>query len=198
MKLFEIAAGTNDIVFDTGTVWYHGSKVGGFWEFDSKYTGSGVVSLNTSGGFYFSSDREAAEYFADTEQHERGDFDAWDYDDIEIYGKEGEFYFLVGANPTVNRGPFHTEEDAMKAGRQVVDEYNAVSPGQIFYYDDKIVAVYLALGHALEVRSIDELRSLESSAREEGYDSIMARDIWDGDRNSDVAVVFDPTRIRII
>lgn len=218
MRLYEISAETNEIVFDTGTVWYHGSKTG-FWEFDSEYVGTGIVNANASGGFYFSSNRDSALYFADAETAVKDSYNNWNYDDINVYGGDGEYYFVIGYDKedamsselawikgtefdnrrtAVNRGPFNTEDDALKAGRQIVDEYNAAHPGQTFYYDDKIVAVYLALGKTLTVRSMDELRALEGRAHEEGYDSILALNVVDGDLESDVAVVFDTNRIKMI
>lgn len=201
MRLYEIATGTDDIVFDTETPWYHGSVSGGFWEFDPKYLGSGIVNVNSSGGFYFSTDRDAAAYFADTEAQDKKNDEPWEYNDINVYGTDGEFYFVVGEDPKVNRGPFHTEEKAIGAGQQAVDEYNAAKPGETFYYDDKIVVVYLALGRAHIVHSFDEFRHAETRAKAAGYDSILVTDITDGCGSPDasnVAVVFDPKRIRII
>lgn len=201
MRLYEVVSESDDIVFDTGTPWYHGSRVDGFWEFDQKYLGSGIVNVNASGGFYFSTDRDAAAYFADTESQDKENDEPWEYDDINVYGTDGEFYFVVGEEPKVNRGPFHTEEKAIGAGRQAVDEYNAAKPGETFYYDDKIVAVYLALGEPLVVNSKDAFRWAERNVDKTRYHSILAKDITDGYGTmdaSDIAVVFDPKRIRII
>jgi len=180
--------------FDTSRVWYHGSKVGGFKKFDLKYAGSGVVGTNTSGGFYFSSDEEAAKYYSDVEHAEREDDEDWSYDDIAVYG-EAEYYFLVGE---INKGPFDSEEEAEDAARELVDKHNASSKGDVIHHDEKIGAYYLALENPLVVKSMDDFRLAERVAKSKGYDGIIGLDIHDGDMYSDVAVVFDPAKIRSI
>jgi hypothetical protein len=220
MRLYEIAAEADPVVFDTSQPWYHGSKVNGFWEFDRAFLRSGIVNTNSSGGFYFAANREAAEYFSDTETAVKDSDGVWNYDDIQIYGDEGEHYLLIsyaeddaisadsslGFGTTteerraeVNRGPYNTSGAAYAAGRVIIDQFNAAETGETFYHDDKIIAVYLALGRTIQVHdNLDHFRSAERTARAEGYDSILATDIHDGWKTSDVAVVFDPRRIRII
>lgn len=215
MRLYEVVS-----AFDTATPWYHGSKVNGFWEFDRAFLRSGIVNTNSSGGFYFSSERDAADYFADAETVVKDSDGVWNYDDIRVYGGEGENYLLIGygeedaaatesewikgsafdrRRTEINRGPYNTPEAAYAAGRVIIDQFNAAEMGETFYHEDKVIAVYLALGNSLEINGgIDHFRQAECTAREKGYDSVVARDIYDGGLSSDVAVVFDPKRIRII
>lgn len=179
---------------DIGQIWWHGSKVGGFTKFDKKYVGSGIVGSNTSGGFYFTDDKEAAKFYSDVEQVEREDSDEWSYDDINVYG-EDEYYFVLN---DINLGPYESEELARKEGEKLVDKHNDSEVGDIIHYDEKLSAYFLNFKNPLIVDNITDFRKAERSAEADGYDGIIGKDIYDGDMVSTVAVVFDSSLIRSV
>lgn len=98
----------------------------------------------------------------------------------------------------INRGPFDSEEEAEDAAKELVDKHNSSSKGDVIHSDKKVSAYYLALRNPLIVNSMEEFRNAERSAKKSGYDGIIAFDIFDGNTTSNVAVVFDTTKIRSV
>jgi hypothetical protein len=180
--------------YDTDTVWYHGSKTGGFTKFDKKYLGSGVVNSRPT-GFFFSDDKDAARYFSDPEYIEKESDDDWNIDDVEVYGENSEYYFIVN---DVNKGPYDTYEKAEAAGEKIINHHNSINVGDTVHDDDKVSAYFLALKNSLIVYDMVEFRAAEQTAEASGYDSIIGKDVMDGDMYSNIVIVFDPANIRSV
>lgn len=171
---------------------FHGSKNSGFTVFDPKFAGKGVVSSNSSGGFYFSSSQDQASWFADPVTVERTGEELSE-DEITVYG-DSPFYALVG--DAISGGPFPTEDAAQSWGEGIVSKWNSSEEGEVVFEDDKVMQTYLRLGNSLEVEGMSELRAAERTAKNDGYNSIVARDVADGPEVGDVFIVFSPSQIK--
>ena len=172
---------------------YHGSRVGGLSEFKKSSAGSGVTGSNSSGGFYFSSSEDAAAWFADPVEITKESDQELSEDDIQVYGDEGEFFILVG---DINTGSFETEDAAHRAGVDIVEKWNESEIGDVVFEDKRVMPVFLSIKNPLRVESMTEFRAAELTAREDGYDGIIAEDVADGAEVSTVYVAFEPTQIK--
>ena len=185
---------------------FHGTKLRGFTVFNKGNVGRGIVGANRSGGFYFSSKREGAEYFADNRLIEKDSDIELSNDDIQVYG-DGPFFVLIqdqshfdeeeAENPVeINMGPYSTEIDATREGRVIVNKWNNATIGDMVYEDDGIMDVFLKMDNPHIVDNINDMRTSEPVARKNGYDGIIAKDVVDGDTVADVYIVFNPSQIK--
>jgi len=186
---------------------YHGSKVKGLKEFDPAFEGTGIVSPGVPkkdfyGGFFFTSDKDAARYYANPGENDPIDaFVVTAYvtmnnpyvvenpelspkhyitqakliaqrfdEEPSIYGDDASgWYYLVSneedpdPNNVLNKGPFHTEEEAMVEGNRAMQQHN-------------------------------------QQAVAEPYDGVILKSIVDGDLGivSDIYVPFDAGQIKIV
>lgn len=174
---------------------------------DPRKAGTGVInggwagSCNASGGVYFTSERKNAEYFADPcmiERDERvfGDEDGMVYGEgpycVVIYGEADEGRYI---NPPTQ---FASEDEAEKWMTDFIQKWNAAEPGDVVFRDDLIFTATLTMHNPLIVDSLDEFRKVEPTAKADGYDGIIAYDIFDGCMYSDVYVVFESKQITLI
>lgn len=170
---------------------YHGARTGGFRRFSKRFLGTGVVGSNGSGGFYFSSDPDAAAFFADPiEVYKESD----EPEEGFVYG-EDEFYILLGE---INTGPYETEEIAQQQLDRFREKWREVEMGDVVFEDDRVMRVRLRIDNPLVVEDMSEFRKVEKTAEADGFDAVIGMDVVDGDRPSDVYLVFDPDRIEVL
>jgi len=173
---------------------YHGSKSKGFTVFDRNKGGTGVVGDRRKVGFYFSDSRNAASWFADEILVEKEDDIEIDFDDFIVYG-DGPFFILEGQSD-INAGPFASENEAERAAREIADIWNDAEIGDEVYRNDNMMDVFLQVKNPKVVDTVTDFRNAEGVAESEGFDSIIAEDIPDGDEVSTVTVVFSPNQIK--
>lgn len=182
---------------------YHGSRVKNLKAFDPEKEGTGIVSMGVPkkgyyGGFFFSNDREAAMYYADLGEEDNPD----DY--------------IVTAYLTMNN-PLLVE-DPEKHPRHYIEQAKRMSAGieeyDITTYGGGNRWYYLAQNPDYESAELnDGPFQTEGEAEQAGrralsrhneevptrpYDGVILKDKYDGDRVSDIYVVFDVNQIQIV
>ena len=189
------------VVDETGKplVVYHGTKDPYVTRFSHAMGGTGVVGAAKSGAFFFTSERDNAEYYADyTDLPDFSEYSEQEIDDlresIQVYGEGNEWYNLVqdenGAD-IFNQGPFDTLDAAEEAAEKTLD-------GAGFTDQDPFVKeVYLSIQNPFETddlkyRQADEIKKI----KEKGYDGIIIRDVVDGLYESDIYIAFEPNQIK--
>ena len=190
---------------------FHGSRDASFTVFDKAKVGTGIVGTNPSGGFYFSDNRTASEFFADQIMVEKTGDQEITSDDFQVYG-DGPF-FILSDDAGINAGPYGTEAAAEQAAESIAEKWNSSEVGDVVYENDNIMELYLKMENPLRVES-GNIYDLGDAARKaylasdqapthlkDGtetfpYDGIIAENVVDGDTESTVYIVFEPTQIK--
>jgi len=81
LKRFLEGSAVKDVV-------YHGTRAPYLTRFDEAMQGKGIVG-GGKGGFFFTSTRENAEFFAD--YRELPDLSKFTEDDVQVYGEDGKY-----------------------------------------------------------------------------------------------------------
>lgn len=166
---------------------YHGSRSPWLVQFDLSMEGTGVVRPTRLGGIWFSSKREAAGYFADPAPKRTAV-------DMDLYGQAGRWYASVTdrrGDSIFQDGPHLTEDDAFLSATQQMKAYNAQ-----LRQNSHVGAYVLSLRNPLELEGVIPRQAEFDRARQHGHDGIIAREVVDGDRESDVLVAFRPNQVK--
>jgi tRNA G10 N-methylase Trm11 len=178
-------------------VMYHGSRIAGLTEFKKEFVGTGLVSANKSGGFYFTSNRGTADYYTEPQIIDNVGEEI-DEDDFIIYGDTAP-YFALHPELDINFGGFQSEQEAKMAIKEVVNKNNQ---GDAIIWettvDDLIYSVFLQVNNPAVAEDLRAFRNIEPLASKNGYDGVIVKDIVDGSDLSDVVLVFEPTQIKSI
>jgi hypothetical protein len=150
--------------------------------------------------------KENAEFYA-----EAGDKRRADADDVSVYGEAGKYYAMIcdeGAVPEYDEdtdeyaddegpqsiftaGPYPDYDTAEREGIKQAKLYNASLHENTF-----IISVYVKLDNPLILHGIIPRNKEFAAAKSAGHDGIIAVDVYDGDRSSDVIVAFSPNQIK--
>lgn len=171
---------------------FHGSRVPEIERFDLGMEGTGAVNVGSRklGGFWFTSSRTNAAFFADGRDHTLADTEG-----VHSYGHDATGHFAAVADAEGDRlfevGPYPDPEAAEAAGRAAALRYNA-RPSR----GDAIVDVYLSMKNPLVLEGVVPREREFDAARAGGHDGIIARNVVDGAEHGDVFVAFDPEQIK--
>jgi hypothetical protein len=186
--------GASKAVDDTGEplTLYHGSRSPWIVSFSTECIGSGVVGPGSEkfGAFWFSSNKETAEYYTD-----RGPKKTADPNESYSYGDNDSHYFLAcdrRGNTIFSHGPYKTHELADEAMDEQIAAYN-----RKLRQDTYVTAVHLRMENPLIVNVIPRESEFDK-VRAGGYDGIIARSVVDGHGVSDVYCVFSPSQIKAV
>jgi len=158
---------------------------------------SGGFGRTKYGGFFFTSEPENAQFYADQKELQE-----LNPNFVSAYGEGDEWYYSASdeeGNNMLNGGKFKTPELAKKAGRDHVKRYNDALRRK----EDMFVRGYnLKIENPLEVSSQD-MRAHKWSpamliplAKDAGKDGVIVRDFHDGAMASDIYIVFDGSQIQ--
>jgi len=169
---------------------YHGSKSAWFTRFDMSKVGSGVVNSGVGGAIFFTSEKENAKFYADYTSKRKADVDS-----VGTYGNEDEYYYyfddMKGKNITSD-GPYATEDEAMKHGIEDANNYN-----KHIRKDTFTSPYYLRIENPLVLDSYDTgVKQTISRAKAAGHDGVIISDVFDGDRYSDVYIIFSTFQVK--
>jgi predicted nucleotidyltransferase len=177
---------------------FHGSTHPWIASFDKGYQGKGVVnpSREGQGGFFFSSDKGAASYFSDKKPKKTADSE-----NISVYGDSGNYYYSVGTRTRnmedsvsiFQGGPYPTHQEAQDAGYAEAETYN-----KSLRQDTFTQGYYLALRNPMESQFENGPTQAIADAKAGGYDGVIARNVFDGDRRSDVYIALEPEQIKSV
>lgn len=172
---------------------------------DPRFAGTGAVnggykgSANRSGGIYFTSLRQAAEFFADPCMIVRDERELSE-DDFTVYG-DGPYHvaFIDHEHGHIDP-PFHfkSEDEADQWIADFIQKWIAAEPGGVVFEDDLIFTAMITMHNPLVVDTFEDFREAESCAKQQGYDGIIACGICDGALFSDIYVVFESKQITLI
>lgn len=179
---------------------YHGSSKPMLENFSKEFIGSGITrGLGPKpeyGCFFFTSDPENAEFFADYR-----DLQELDPELVSSYGSGDEWFYDATdeeGNSVLNQGPFKTPNDAENAGREHVVRYNAALKRN----EDMFVrGYYLKMTNPLEIPR-EQFISMQTSpamaaqaAKAKGHDGVIIRDVQDGAVVADTYIVFNGNQV---
>ena len=180
---------------------YHGSRNPMTEDFSHDLEGTGVASGGNGqtkyGGFFFTSEPDNAQFFADPK-----DLNELNPDLVSAYGEGDEWYYSAAddeGNDWLNGGKFKTPELAEKAGQAHVKRFNEALQRQ----EDMFVRGYnLRIENPLEIDS-KEMGSNKWSppmliplAKDAGKDGVIIRGYQDGAMESNIYIVFDGSQVR--
>ena len=180
---------------------YHGSRNPMTEDFSHDLEGTGVASGGNGqtkyGGFFFTSEPDNAQFFADPKE-----LNELNPDLVSSYGQGDEWYYSASddeGNDWLNGGKFKTPELAEKAGQAHVKRFNEALQRQ----EDMFVRGYnLRIENPLEIGS-KEMGSNKWSppmliplAKDAGKDGVIIRGYQDGAMESNIYIVFDGSQIR--
>lgn len=183
----------------TPKVVYHGSISPWVTSFSESEAGRGIGGNRGEAfrGFFFSSSKENARYFADEQRRQRADEDpdSWDFVD----DRRGFFAFVPDKRGEyiLSLGPYRSAEAAQLSAKKEVSLYNdAIRKGE----DTWVMGVYLKIENPRVLdstfgRGIDtEIRA----AMADGHDGVIFKDITDGYLFATTFVVFSPSKIKSV
>ena len=196
--------GDSKVVDEQGTplVMYHGSRSPWIQSFDLGMEGTGLVNTGSKkyGVIWFTSVKQNAESYSEELEKKRAD-----EDDVAVYGEKGRYYAsisnigevpedddedYIGGESIFTCGPYKDGDTAEREGIRQAKLYN-----KHLHHNTFIVDAYLRIENPLIVNVVPREKEF-AAARAAGHDGIIAHDVFDGDRYSEIMVVFSPFQIK--